>query len=260
MNPSNELDRRGPGYFSATRHAWPTLLFLLPLLIAYEGGVFWLGGANAESLRNGADAWLRWGLEAFGLKHFLLMPGLVVVWLLIKCGFTWSDRPTGGVGIGLGMALESVVFALGLWSISRNFGPLLDHFGIILQVPSPVNALDPSGWTPAQQATARIITFVGAGIYEEVLFRLVIFSGLVAVMRMILIPKLIAVPIGLIASALLFAAAHHIGAYGEPMDAFVFLFRVAAGLYFALLYQFRGFGVAVGAHAGYDVLVGLNIG
>ena len=58
--------------------------------------------------------------------------------------------------------------------------------------------------------------------------------------------------------AALFAAAHHIGPYGEPMNPYVFLFRALAGLYFTALYLGRGFGVAVAAHAGYDVLVGVT--
>lgn len=246
-------------YLRATRHAWPTGVFLLPLLAAYEGGVFWLGGANAELLRNGADAWLRWGLETLGLRHFLLMPTLVLAYLGVKCLWTWGDRPEAGtLGVCLGMAVESVLFALGLWSLSRNFGPLLDNLGVVLSTAAP--AFDPSTWTPTQLAVGRVVTFVGAGIYEEVLFRLVLFGGLVGLMRLALVPKAAAVPLGALASALLFAAAHHVGAYGEPMDAFVFLFRVSAGVYFALLYQLRGFGVAVGAHAGYDILVGLGVG
>jgi len=51
--------------------------------------------------------------------------------------------------------------------------------------------------------------------------------------------------------------AHHLGAHGEPFNGSFFAFRTAAGLYFAALYRLRGFGVAVGAHACYDVLVGL---
>ena len=43
------------------------------------------------------------------------------------------------------------------------------------------------------------------------------------------------------------------------MDGFNFLFRVLAGLYFTAIYQFRGFGIAVGAHACYDVLVGIHM-
>ena len=63
-----------------------------------------------------------------------------------------------------------------------------------------------------------------------------------------------------VGSALAFAAAHHVGPHGEPMVAARFLFRTAAGLYFTALYVFRGFGIAVGAHAGYDILVGTSVG
>ena len=63
--------------------------------------------------------------------------------------------------------------------------------------------------------------------------------------------------IAAVVSALLFSAAHHVGPYGEKMNSYVFLFRTMAGVYFALLFQFRGFAVAAGAHACYDVLVGL---
>ena len=87
-----------------------------------------------------------------------------------------------------------------------------------------------------------------------------LFSGLSWILRLALMPKYVAVAIAAAASALLFAAAHHIGPYGEKMNTYVFLFRTMAGLYFATLYQFRGFAVAAGTHACYDVLVGLTVG
>jgi hypothetical protein len=70
---------------------------------------------------------------------------------------------------------------------------------------------------------------------------------------------LLSTVMAMLLSALVFAGAHHIGPYGEPFEGYVFLFRTLAGLYFALLYQLRGFAVAVGAHACYDVLVGVLI-
>ena len=48
-------------------------------------------------------------------------------------------------------------------------------------------------------------------------------------------------------------------AAGPVLPPGVRLFRTLAGLYFAWLYCVRGFGIAVGAHAGYDVLVGLFV-
>jgi hypothetical protein len=62
------------------------------------------------------------------------------------------------------------------------------------------------------------------------------------------------------AAAVAFAAAHHVGPTGEELVPARFLFRVTAGLYFTTLYVARGFGVAVGTHAGYDVLVGVSVG
>ena len=55
---------RAAGYLQATRHPWPSLLFLLPVLAAYEVGVVWMGGDHPETLRNGADHWMRCQLMA----------------------------------------------------------------------------------------------------------------------------------------------------------------------------------------------------
>ncbi len=234
-------------YFHATRHPWPSLLFLLPLLAAYEGGIFWLGGPQPDALRNGADAWLHWGLETVGVDFAYAPPALIA---LVFLGWSYAaraKRPHDLVGVVSGMVIEAVFFALGLWGLSRALGPVLDHFGIQLRV------------APAK-AVGQAITFIGAGIYEEVLFRLVLFSALAFLLRLILLPPLVALPLAAAGSAALFAAAHHVGPFGEPFDNYVFLFRMLAGMYFAAVYRLRGFGVAAGAHALYDVVVGVAMG
>jgi len=65
-------------YFAATRHPWACLVFLLPLLAAYELGVAWLGGPNALAYRNGARRLAPLGLERYGLNQLLAAPLLVV--------------------------------------------------------------------------------------------------------------------------------------------------------------------------------------
>jgi membrane protease YdiL (CAAX protease family) len=220
---------------------------LLPLLVAYEAGVLWLGGAKPEMLRNGADAWLRMALQSVGLSQLLVAPALVAI---IFAAWSWNrrdDRPENMLSVCSGMLLECFLFAVGLWALSHGFAPFLRSIGLTLSTgPSP----DPT--------IKRVIAYVGAGIYEEILFRLIIFSGLAWLLRQSLMPKTIAVLSAAVVSALLFAAAHHVGPYGEEMDSYKFLFRMMAGIYFAFVYQFRGFGIAVGAHACYDVLVGLT--
>jgi membrane protease YdiL (CAAX protease family) len=234
-------------YVLATRHPWSCFLFLLPLLAAYEGGVWLMGGAQSHVFRNGADAWLRGALEYFGLSQLYLAPlliaGVFVIWSLVRR----RDRPADILGVETGMAIESIGFALGLWGISRGLAPLLDNLGVRLQVTS----------SPA--VVGQIITYVGAGIYEELLFRLLLYSGMLILLRWLRVSLLFAVIFAAATSSALFSAAHHIGPYGENFDNYVFLFRMLAGLYFALLYQLRGFGIAVGAHACYDVVVGVVV-
>jgi hypothetical protein len=86
-----------------------------------------------------------------------------------------------------------------------------------------------------------------------------LFGGLYGLLRVVRLPKPAAGVVAAAAAAAAFAAAHHIGPYGEPVRADYFLFRAVAGLYFTLLFVMRGFGIAVGAHAGYDVLVGVSV-
>jgi membrane protease YdiL (CAAX protease family) len=233
-------------YLRATRHPRACFLFVLPLLLIYESGVWLYGTGRSESLRNGADCWLRWMFSRVGLDQSF-WPGVVVgaglvVWALAHR----RDRPTDLPGVWMGMLVESGVFALSLWGVSQVLATLLT----VVRLPL---ALD---YQP-EPALQHLVSFLGAGIYEEVLFRLVLYSFLFQLFRIGDMSTIAASGLAVIVSALLFAAAHHLGSAGEPFDGTVFLFRTVAGAYFALLLQWRGLGVAVGAHAGYDVLVGV---
>ena len=92
------------------------------------------------------------------------------------------------------------------------------------------------------------------------LFRLGLFAGLWYLLKLVGVPGPAAMVAAAVAAAVAFAAAHHVGPTGEAVSTARFLFRVTAGLYFTTLYVARGFGVAVGTHAGYDVLVGVSVG
>jgi membrane protease YdiL (CAAX protease family) len=231
-------------YLRATRHPWPCLLFLLPLLALYEGGVYYLGGKQPEVLRNGADNWVRQGLAELGLQQQYWAPALLLGVLTVWNCWRGDDRPGDLVGVLCGMTVEAVLFALGLWGVSRGLGSLVDYLGLELSAP------------PVPEGVTQVVTFVGAGIYEELLFRLLLFSALLAASAWAGSPGWLAVGLSGAVSALLFSAAHHAGPHGEPFDGYTFLFRTVAGVYFAVVFYGRGFGVAVGAHACYDVIVG----
>src|SRR5262245_25425437 len=236
------------GYLPAARHPWPCLLFVLPLLIAYEAGVLTLGGAHPESIRNGADHWRRCGLGSVGLRFFWIPPTVLALVFIVLSWLCRKDRPRDLVGVLSGMVLESVAFALGLWAVSRLVAPLLARAGVEL-------ALDTS-----ETGVRQVITYLGAGIYEEAIFRLALFSLIAGILRWINLPRGVAVGLAAVGSAVLFSTAHHVGPYGQEYSNFLFVFRLVAGLYFALLYQLRGFGIVVGAHACYNVMVSIPHG
>lgn len=229
-------------YLQATRHPWASLWFLLPLLAIYEYGVISLAGNQPETLRNGADNWVRQTLSALGLRTAFALPLILLAVLLCWCYRRWGDRPREMMTILPGMMIESVAYALLLWVLSRTMSPLLDMMQ--LTVPS---------------STYQFVTYLGAGIYEETLFRLFLFSLLVWFFKKADVPTGLAVSLAAIISAVFFALAHNIGPYGEPYDPYTFLFRTSAGVYFAILFRMRGFGIVVGAHALYDVVIGITL-
>jgi membrane protease YdiL (CAAX protease family) len=222
------------------------MVFVLPLLAAYEMGVVKLGGSHPETVRNGADNWLRVALAAFGLP-FWLPPLFLLVVLWWWAWYRRGDQPNDLIGILSGMAIESVAYSVGLWLVSGAINHFLEYSGITL-------SLDPE----AEQSVRQLITFTGAGIYEEALFRLILFSGLLVLLRQLDLHAYFVQGGAALASALLFSVAHHLGPYGQPYSNFAFLFRLAAGLYFAALFQLRGFGIAVGAHACYNIMVSVG--
>lgn len=237
-------------YWHDTRHPVPSLFFAVPLLIAYEYGVAAFGSAQAASVRNGADAMLRNALATLGFKGGLIAPLLIFSILFFWALRRRSDAPADAPAICMGMALESIAAALGLWMLSRFYAPLLDHFGVRLTAP-------PAPTSHATAGAAAVVTFLGAGVYEEVMFRLVLFSGLSRGLRLALLPAWLAEAVAAVAAAAAFAAVHHVGPSGEAIDGHVFVFRLLAGLYFTAIYRLRGLGIAVGGHACYDVLVGV---
>jgi len=243
----DELD----SYWLSTRRPLPCLAFIAPILLAYEFGVIWLGGDSAERYRTGADAWMRHGLAELGLTDHWFLPLILAVALLlwhVMGERGWRFRPSALVGMGL----ESLVLAVGLVGLSR----VVDlGLGFLEPGSAPVLATGAEPSTVSGGA-ASLIAYLGAGVYEEALFRLTLVPLLFGILRVLQTPKILASSLAVTSSALLFSLAHHAGSPGESFTWFAFLFRWLAGIYFAWVFVVRGFGVAVGTHSAYDVLVG----
>jgi hypothetical protein len=102
----------------------------------------------------------------------------------------------------------------------------------------------------------RIMLALGAGIYEELLFRVILVSGIAALVeRLFGWRHNVAGAVAVVLSATIFSAFHYIGPYGDVLRLDSFLFRFLGGVAFSILYLLRGFGITAWTHALYDVLV-----
>jgi membrane protease YdiL (CAAX protease family) len=97
---------------------------------------------------------------------------------------------------------------------------------------------------------------VGAGVYEELFFRLLLLGGGALVLqRLFEFGRVVSLVLMLLISSLAFSATHHVGSMGEPFDSFVFTFRAVCGLGLGILYVARGLGIAAWTHAIYNIMV-----
>jgi membrane protease YdiL (CAAX protease family) len=103
----------------------------------------------------------------------------------------------------------------------------------------------------------RLLGGIGAGIYEEFLFRFLLLGGLLLVLhRGLGASPVWSVPVAIVASAAAFSYAHH--AIGqEPYTHTVFLYRALMGVILGAAFCVRGLGIVVHAHALYNLGVTL---
>jgi hypothetical protein len=236
-----------PPYWRAAREARYSLLFALPLLALYEVLAFGLTGSAFAGVRNGADVLLKTAFVTFGGRHGVAAFTLVL--LGAGAALVWRDRrrhpgPLAGRYFGL-MLGESVVYA-------ALFGTVVSTLTGLLLAP-PLAVAQSSGGPAELGFGAQLVISLGAGIYEEILFRVLLVSGLVALGTALKWRRGVAVAFGVVVGALIFSAFHYVGPLGDPWQLSSFTFRAIAGLLLSGLYVARGFGITAWTHALYDV-------
>jgi len=238
-------------YWQASRAPRYSLLFALPLLIIYQIlAALAPPGPGGVGVRNGADVVLEsvfmWLAGVWGPRLFMVCLIAVGAWIIAKDVRT--NRGSLSPAIIGGMLIESICLAL-------VFGIVVGGLTAgLLGAPPPPMLLGIPGerlgrWT-------LLMLSIGAGIYEELLFR-VVLVGLLAwgANKLFGWRPLVAGIVATVLGALIFSAFHYIGPYGDPLDVYSFVFRTIAGLFFSGLYLLRGFGITAWTHALYDVFL-----
>lgn len=241
-------------YYDVSRTQTYSLLFAVPLLLLYELGAAWLATGPGPALRNGADVMLRTLLAAGGVHGTLAFTGVLLgaalfVVILERRRKRIPVRPS----VFAAMLAESVVYALLLGVVVGTATQWLLH-GIGFRL-----ALD-AGTVAQLPLLHGVVLSMGAGIYEELVFRVLLVGGLAAVFLASGLARAQAGVFAALLAALVFSAFHYIGPYGDPWALGSFTFRFLAGLVFSGLYLLRGFGIAAWTHALYDIFLFLAHG
>jgi membrane protease YdiL (CAAX protease family) len=249
-------------YLERTGRPSYAIVFLLPFIIFYEVGTILINTdvLNQSQVRVVAFIWLQNFLECLGFcnKFTWIAPPVAVVIILIALqlasGKQWRLRLADIVP----MAVECVLLAVPLIVLSLLLNSSVHAQNCASALPVAGNLLKNS------PLLANIVTGIGAGIYEELVFRLILICLLMLLFQDFLRFKhKNAIIFSVIISAVLFSAHHHIiflnGWFGQtaPFNWPEFSFRTIVGVYFAFLFAIRGFGITAGTHAFYDIIATL---
>jgi membrane protease YdiL (CAAX protease family) len=235
--PSRAAKRADPvlSYFRRAALPLHSLAFILPLIVIYELGTRFIVASNGPAQRIIAFNLMQQFFSFFGATARYL-PALAVIGILLAWHVARRDAWQIDVATLLGMVLESVVLAVPLMAM-----------GVVAARYAPMYAL-------ANGSRSLFVLSIGAGIYEELVFRLIAFTVLSFVLSDVIGVRIFWCNVLMVAaSSILFAAYHYLGS--EAFQWRTFAFRTVAGAYFGAVFVWRGFGVTAGSHTAYDMIL-----
>lgn len=237
------------GYARLATRPLHVLAFLLPLIAAYEIGTWvWLSDPATGAVDTIKAHSVLLGLfQSFGLGA-RSMPAVVLVTVLlvwhVLLGDRWSVRPS----VLAGMAAEAAAWTLPLLILAILIQRSAEDVSPMAAAASPVTHLLSMPWQ------ARLTVSIGAGVYEEMLFRFVLIAAVhLVLVDLCRLSDATGRVLGVIVSAGAFVLYHDAGAGSLPATAAALY--LAAGVYFGVLFLARGLGICAAVHALYDVTV-----
>ncbi|MEM1055678.1 MAG: CPBP family glutamic-type intramembrane protease [Bacteroidota bacterium] len=233
-------------YAHATRSATYAFLAALPLLVVYEIGVV-LTNTGARQIRVGADAWMKQALASLGVQGGLLLSAVVVVIGGVVFWMERERRPPIRASYFGWIVVESLVYAFVLAMIVTAMVGAL--FGAVSLWPLAMAQMSQLS-LPLQLSLS-----IGAGLYEELVFRVMLVGGLFLALRQVVKDRRVAYIVAAVVGALVFSWVHYVGSLGDPFTLSSFTYRFLFGLALNGVFLLRGFAVAAWTHALYDVLV-----
>ncbi len=228
-------------YLDQTSGILYSYLIALPLLLLYEL-LIWISQPPDQAVRISVDILFKsffqfLGVNAISATLFVAaFIGAVVLYL------KRSELPHLRSSYFLWMIVESAVYAV----------------FITIVIVGLLNAILTMNLLQSAEALSKSQMFalsLGAGLYEELFFRVILVGGLALFFMNFFTKKRTAYAVSALAAALIFSGVHYIGQYGDFFTLGSFLFRFLFGLALNVIYVTRGFGIAAWTHALYDIFV-----
>ncbi|MBN2584605.1 MAG: CPBP family intramembrane metalloprotease [Planctomycetes bacterium] len=216
---------------------------LLPMVLFYEIAVAIVGISDRS--KPGLDMWFAKLLSHVGLTaHFL--PGVLVLAVLLVVHL-WRRDPWQLNASDLwrlwGQAL--------LWTIPMVILYLLFTLPLGEMLAAALSLFE----VGRGGGFREIVVGVGAGLFEEFLFRLVLVSIVLLLMQKLFrTPASAAQIVAICLAAAVFAIAHPPGSGNEAKAQLEFLYRVAQGIYLGAVYVRSGFATAAITHAVFNIV------
>ena len=237
MDPSVEQRPEPLSLIGALRsNAMSDLALTMPIFLAYHLGVVTL------NVRNAADFFTQ-KLVAIAERNVIVYWAItlaigVAITLFVSL---FGEREAFDKKRFILVALEGVLYAFLMRSAAAY----------------AVGALPMSNADALGGAFPSIVMSLGAGFYEEIAFRVILFGGGLLAMSLVFggVSKLALALVWAAICAAVFAGWHYVGPLGDPWDLHSFVFRSVCGFAFTAIFVLRGFAPAVWTHALYDVWV-----
>ena len=226
-------------YWRYSRSVYYSAVAALPLLVIYEILIV-LSQSRYWGIRNAADVWIRTFLMAFDLQAQHLTFVLIGISLALIPIAKSRAR---------GIKLKANYFAL-MFAECLAFSLVL---GVVLQSILRLGGLSSGG--PGSGLMQNLALSVGAGLFEEIIFRVILLNLLFLLLSPLLRKKVVAAAVSVLLASFLFSLSHYVGTMADTWELYSFMFRWAAGLLFTVLYFVRGFAITAYTHALYDIWV-----
>lgn len=234
----NKTESGARSYWSESRRLSMGILLLLPLAAIYQVGIV----ESGSEVRNLAELWLTQFISAAGVPAAHLVNGLLIGTIVMALFKLDRDGSVCGWFLVI-MAMEGILYAAGMFRGLNLAATTAHHY--LTEV-----------LTVGDLGRTSVLVAVGAGVYEEIVFRLLLLGGGAALLHYVFQwNRAACMCLMLLVSSGLFSLAHYVGMFGESPSMFTFLFRGLAGLVLGTIYILRGVGIAAWTHAGYNVMV-----